>query len=411
MEVLCDDPVLAQELVRLLSNELKFSRQQLRELKAKDNRTRPSSEQSVAEQRLLRRQNEQLKCDVLDMRLRLEAALETQDENSHLSNPSPYDEVCAQLSETLEDRAQADVDHAEFIQHLEEKIITAREKYQRITELNNQNQQSLNNMREMLDEAAANRQAALERAVAAEAQRAFTFTKPAFNAVEFLNMSQADIPKPSIKAMRRLSSGKHLYLRNELIDLCVPGGFVKFSHNELLWSKDGFGHCLAFVPTHHFVYGSDTDSGTWLRSTWCAKMIEPASQKRDLFYMTGQVWYYYGTFECVGSAEVSASDVRKLGAKYMGSIEKRTIFSPELVPPFIIKMMQDMYTEGILSVACFGYRYVGFNHPLNQALQAQARVGKVDSVLTDSTGAISAKRSIDGEGGHYCKKQRRNTDA
>ena len=55
----------------------------------------------------------------------------------------------------------------------------------------------------------------------------------------------------------------------------------------------------------------------------------------------------------------------------MAYIQTRTITSPNLVPPIIVKLIEDMYKQNVLNVACTGWQWAGYNQELADALLRQ----------------------------------------
>lgn len=57
----------------------------------------------------------------------------------------------------------------------------------------------------------------------------------------------------------------------------------------------------------------------------------------------------------------------------MAYIQTRTITSPNLVPPIIVTLIEDMYKQNVLNVACTGWQWTGYNQDLANELLRQPR--------------------------------------
>ncbi|KAL6302206.1 hypothetical protein BKA93DRAFT_794007 [Sparassis latifolia] len=398
MESVCSDAELAQEMVKLLGNELKLVRQELRELKGGDSTSSTLSD--VDHNIALKRENDQLKHELADLRLRLEAALEGQYGKSHLSNASSYDEVCQQLSASVEDGARKDEEYAQITGRLEDKLAALKGKYKKAKQFKEELKDSVSDFQNRLDDAVVKRDAALERAAISEASAA-SKAKTLFEAFPFLNMSQTDARQPPLKSLKPMTSGRSFCLSKAARGLCMPGDVIRGSYNDLVWPQASFGHCVLLTPLYFINPMAQSGIATWEKSGFVEGLKELPSQQRDLFYRQQDVWYYYGTFECIGSATLPAHEIRKIvnGPKFIERVEQRTTPSSELVPPVISKMIQNMYAEGILTIACIGFRYVGYNRKLDIVLQAEMAGKTIIPVPKEgSTGpaaSVTSKRRHD----------------
>ncbi|GBE78307.1 hypothetical protein SCP_0111920 [Sparassis crispa] len=362
-------------MVKLLGNELKLVRQELRELKGGDSTSSTLSD--VDHNIALKRENDQLKHELADLRLRLEAALEGQDGKSHLSNASSYDEVCQQLSASLEDGARKDEEYAQITGRLEDKLAALKGKYKQKGQT-------------------------VQRRIEGLRQRPLRPRRRlCLKHFHFLNMSQTDARQPPLKSLKPMTSGRSFCLSKAARGLCMPGDVIRGSYNDLVWPQASFGHCVLLTPLYFINPMAQSGIATWEKSGFVERLKELPSQQRDLFYRQQDVWYYYGTFECIGSATLPAHEIRKIvnGPKFIERVEQRTTPSSELVPPVISKMIQNMYAEGILTIACIGFRYVGYNRKLDIVLQAEMAGKTIIPVPKEgSTGpaaSVTSKRRHD----------------
>jgi len=136
-----------------------------------------------------------------------------------------------------------------------------------------------------------------------------------------------------------------------------------------------------FLPMHR--HNPKAGEGAWERTAFQEHISSNGQQVRELFHLCDRAWFYYSTFECVGSTTLTMDEVRQLNPSSSRIIEylhRRTLLFADLVPPVITRMVQNMYAEGVLKVQCLGFRCVGFNTELHDTLQASANSNRTNGV-------------------------------
>ncbi|OBZ78973.1 hypothetical protein A0H81_00681 [Grifola frondosa] len=303
-------------------------------------------------------------------------------------NRKPYGRFFYNITYCIQRSSQA-----ETIARLQEKLELSREKCKKYKGIKEQLQkasmslsqrvksdsislscQTVHDLQSQLGKAIAERDAANERTLAADERTAVVIARAEattpLNAAEFLASPSPETPQPPIRSIEPYSTGLKFVIPKTARDICVSDGWCSYSKHETIWPDSVTTHCLVFAPMHWYNGKGNDGKGAWEKTISHQEQKLRPGQKRDLFYLEGRSWYYYGTFECVGVTAMSSDQAQNLRPDLMEYVEKRTVLFPDLVPPFITKMVHSMYAEGVLKVECFGMRCVGFNHELDQALRS-----------------------------------------
>ncbi|EPQ60845.1 hypothetical protein GLOTRDRAFT_135453 [Gloeophyllum trabeum ATCC 11539] len=89
----------------------------------------------------------------------------------------------------------------------------------------------------------------------------------------------------------------------------------------------------------------------------------------ELLYCEEEKWFYLGTYELVGLKRLSLESVQAITHNdTKGYMMKQTVVSPELVPPFLHGMLDSMYDTGALMIEAAALCRVGFNQQLYHAV-------------------------------------------
>ena len=157
--------------------------------------------------------------------------------------------------------------------------------------------------------------------------------------------------------------------------------------NELRWPSGGRRkRCLAFEPVYSYNPGAEEKKWNLLREHSTPREV-------DLFHQLDETqWVYAGTFQRVGHIQRPVKEFRSIASKdvrypdflrsllysnpelqYMTYIQARTIASPNLVPPIIVTLIEDMYKQNVLNVTCSGWQWTGYNQELANELLRQSR--------------------------------------
>ena len=77
----------------------------------------------------------------------------------------------------------------------------------------------------------------------------------------------------------------------------------------------------------------------------------------------------------------------------MAYTQARTIASPDLVPPVIVTLIEDMYKRNVLNVACTGWEWTGYNQELADVLLRQTRASAIGPPTVIPVPKVSAVQS------------------
>lgn len=166
----------------------------------------------------------------------------------------------------------------------------------------------------------------------------------------------------------------------------VPDGHILKNVDEVLWPKGpgprSRARCVFLATTHRY-NPKLTNKGGW-EPTWD---MEGRRGVRDLFYMKDKKWYYIGTYQWTGQAVFQYKEIRKLifpvraihelpgidthlPSQHMHHLRSRTVLFPDSLPPVLTGIARTLIESGALKIACTGWRWVGFNNKLAEALRS-----------------------------------------
>ncbi|KAI0639302.1 hypothetical protein C8Q77DRAFT_51910 [Trametes polyzona] len=160
-------------------------------------------------------------------------------------------------------------------------------------------------------------------------------------------------------------------LRKALAKLCVSTGWAMRRTGEVVWPTAGAEgqeakpFCVFVSATHRYNPAANGAKGGW-EPSWD---LNPGEGDKDLFYLEAKKWYYAGTYRRVGQAILPSSQIKELLHPHGNAVLQRAISVAHLVPPVVMKTMNNMFHSGALKVVCTGWRRVGFNQRLAEALQ------------------------------------------
>ncbi|OJT12678.1 hypothetical protein TRAPUB_10776 [Trametes pubescens] len=190
----------------------------------------------------------------------------------------------------------------------------------------------------------------------------------------------------------------------------VPDGHISKKFDEVLWPIDSesHSHCICISTTHRYNPSLNDSKGGW-ESTWD---MEEHNGVRDFFYMKELQWYYLGTYQWAGQAIYPCNELRALINPRMHYLQKRAGLFPDVLPPAIAGIAMSIINGGVLKISCTGWRRIGFNTKLADALQSGRRSvsaanGGADPPRTNST--ISIPKEGTRDAGSKAAKRTSNT--
>ncbi|KIK94872.1 hypothetical protein PAXRUDRAFT_421329 [Paxillus rubicundulus Ve08.2h10] len=166
-----------------------------------------------------------------------------------------------------------------------------------------------------------------------------------------------------LASIRPYSRVLHAKFHKNLLGVCQ--GPYLMNSNEVIWSPSGIALGLVIKPT--FQYNPKSNGGTWVK----LKNDFDVGKQMDICYLVGKEWHYIGTYERIGDSNVTTmatETLRHLDPKKVEYASERTTLFQDLVPPSQSRMIENMYTKGVIKLQCFGIRCIGFNQVFCQKL-------------------------------------------
>ncbi|KAH7921238.1 hypothetical protein BV22DRAFT_1132463 [Leucogyrophana mollusca] len=359
------DSDVSADIVRLLGQELKLVRAQLREAQLRNNTpaTEASSYEDTCRERLrmliddvavLKRENEDLRATVFQLESERSGFVKPEDMDGSvaLRYEASLEQSRKELSKALAEKADAETSLSE----LQENLQAVQEEYQQMKASKRECQQVADEhckrVMDLADE--------LETLKREQASLACTDTDPEsfFSSTTYVAVEgqpDLDTSDPYIKS-------PFFKLPEHAISLCAEG-VLHYNSKQLMWSPSGVA--LGLVVTHPFQFNPKVGSGQWTK--WRAEIMD-IGVKKEVFCLNTRGWFYMGTYERASSCLTMPVDKLKDLDPKARYIFKRTVLNQDFIPPSQTRMVENMYTQGVLKVELFGIRCVGFNQALNAEL-------------------------------------------
>ncbi|CAL1701773.1 unnamed protein product [Somion occarium] len=347
------DPEFSQDLVRILTKELKLARKQLRESDQKQRRTGTvdsAMEHTAVEQRLkdenaqLQEENAHLRTELDQQRVLMRALQENPDDKGGIVQPAQEDHLRSQVAS------------------LEKSLnIMTRERDKMLTE-HEENSANVERANKYKDKYRSFKEESLKSLDALRGNVAKAFIEGAFN----------DDAYPQDATTRRaFLKSKEMKLPKNVVKFLTYEVPLQFHNTHGVWIGPSSTHFLAVSPV--YVYDPKAfgrSEGGFRPFEQDNNREEHVNRSRDLFYCKDRHWRYHGIYEYLGSKDLTLKDVRNLNRLHSatGDIHIRSIRSPDMVAPNIKKMIKHMYSDGVLTIRCSGFRRIGFNKGLSEAL-------------------------------------------
>ena len=94
----------------------------------------------------------------------------------------------------------------------------------------------------------------------------------------------------------------------------MPSGSIRFGHAEVIWKAPGADRFLALIPAKFFDPIQNRGQGKWETGATLKDLTSQPSPRREIFFLHDHAWHYYGEYECVGLAAMSAKEVEEIGS-------------------------------------------------------------------------------------------------
>ncbi|KAL1664026.1 hypothetical protein GGF50DRAFT_55692 [Schizophyllum commune] len=419
MDTLVDEhPELALEMVKLLGNELKSVKTQLRELQSQ--RATSALSSNSADTGRTSVENAELRKRLRELQAENERLAESQGNVKQ----EAYDE-----NDLLQQKAV-------IIDRQSEDLTRAYRDIQNLKKENEQLKEARNvaSLQATID-ATKDRRADMEKATGgvrhradklhaelislSERERALAnelqASKEPYTPAKFLEHSRrlVDSKQPAAADLKAYRQHTGPFRLGKVDFAPSPGSrheVAAFSVHEVLWPTspaDGLSRAVVVYPTHEGRMPTSSASGV------CTWTTQPASvgQTFELFYQGDQGWWLYtGVFECRAIAKttlpaLTSGQKNSTTAKLADAVAERAL-DKNLVPPILFNNMKKMLKEGMLQVCCVELECVGFNRALYASLLAEA--GGSASMGGSRGPASERKRDpSDGESSYRRREEKR----
>ncbi|KAG1801451.1 uncharacterized protein HD556DRAFT_1337602 [Suillus plorans] len=360
------DPELAAEMVKLLGQELKVVRSQLRE--AEQRTGTPASdgistgpqfqreEALRAEVVILKVENASLREEISRLQgqtTNVPLKMEGDPSNIVVQYSASMDVIQKELADAIKEKNTAILDKEKADEQLAE-LTSVREKYRKL-------KASKRECQEVIDELRGQLELCLEEREHRESEGKVLKSDPPsfFQNTEYPTVgdqpNSSDIPVYS----PIFSMGIPRTARTH----CRCDGTLRLERDVVMFARAGIALGLIVRPTHQ--YNPQKNNGAWIR-------VRPdieLGQKKDLCYHDGHGWKYLGTYERTGeSFLLSAEHTKKLSSPRMEAMAKDTVLFRDLIPPSQMRMVEKMYWDGVLQIEMFGIRRVAYDQEFAKQL-------------------------------------------
>lgn len=360
------DPELAAEMVKLLGQELKVVRSQLREAEQRTGTptsdfisTSPQSQREdalLAEIVTLKVENASLREEISrlqDQTTNVPLKMEGDHSNLVAQYSMSMDAIQKELADAIREKNTATLDKEKADEQLAE-LTSVREKYRKLKASKREYQEVIDELRGQLE------LCIQEREQRASEGKVLKSDPPSFfQNTEYPNVGDQPSPSEIPVYSPIFSMGIPKTARTH----CHCDGTLRLERDVVMFARAGIALGLIVRPTHQ--YNPQKNGGTWCRLSPDIEL----GQKKDLCYHDGQGWKYLGTYERTGeSFLLSAEHTKKLSSPRIQAMAKDTVLFRDLIPPSQMRMVEKMYWDGVLQIEMFGIRRVAYNREFAKQL-------------------------------------------
>ncbi|KZT30357.1 hypothetical protein NEOLEDRAFT_1173799 [Neolentinus lepideus HHB14362 ss-1] len=340
MDVAIDDAQLAQQMLRLLGEDLIRVRRELSESRAQlDCRGRSSSADDFQKESLhLREELEVAKgeIDVLRARIQELSSAPHHGDADSLVTPvrdSLQREIDALTTEVAHMKA-IEQRHKSFVQT--EKIATLKEKIAALRTKCKRNKAARQELQMRLDEALA------DESPSQNTSQGDSFPE------DFLADQSYSLSDPLPDPLQHVFYGAQFQYKKIQ--------FLHLNSREVCWGSKDNTHGVALAPLHQYNPRKGVEN-------WEQYGLSRYQQggRYELLYMKDHQWSYIGTYEIIETRILPFEKVQGFKPEVQEYLVNRTVTDRTLAPPFLYAMMRNMYAAGALRIECMAIRRVGFN--------------------------------------------------
>lgn len=359
------DPELAAEMVKLLGQELKVVRSQLREAEQRTgtptsdvNSTGPQFQREEAlraeivilkvENASLREEISRLQDQTTNVPLKMEG-----DHSIVAQYSASMDAIQKELADAINEKNTATLDKEKADEQLAE-LTSVREKYRKLKASKRECQEVIDELRGQLELCIEEReQRASEGKVLKSDPPSFFRNTEYPNVGDQPNSNEIPVYSPVFSMGIPRTARTH----------CRCDGTLRLERDVVMFARAGIAVGLIVRPTHQ--YNPQKNNGAWFRLRPDIEL----GQKKDLCYHDGHGWKYLGTYERTGeSFLLSAEHTKKLSSPRIEAMAKDTVLFRDLIPPSQMRMVERMYWDGVLQIEMFGIRRVAYDQEFAKQL-------------------------------------------
>ncbi|KAI8995531.1 hypothetical protein BD414DRAFT_479801 [Trametes punicea] len=391
MDAVADDQDLTKELMKLLHEKLREARQELRTLQSQ---RMHDSEMVLVDSTELQHENEQLREELSSLQLRLSAAADNEDVKNcllmgYVNEGSEALQVEKQLQALQE---QENVEDAR-VQGLGSQLTRRKEKYRRLKAETACLQESLSLTQEAI--ALEDKEIANCKALALDAKSSLREMKhrelERLNTATFLSSAGVrSFDGPAAASLEPcLRSVPFSRLPSNILKEFGPLALLVLSSEEAVWSQDGISRALYVARPFTYNPVAQESGGQWNSNRVASGLQDDIGGSQELIFRRNGDWYYYGTYRCLASSSIAASDVEQALASVVRKIVGGTVLQKDHLAPLAVKFLESMYVNGPLSLHGFALERTGFHHELYEALlSSRKKIQQINSSPTLTKGVV-----------------------
>lgn len=258
-----------------------------------------------------------------------------------------------------------------------------RQKYRALKQSHKELKQIVKNLSTRLEEAEAERDAAIE--AASSVKQSPVDAEISTRITEWLQTPhEHPNNRPALASMQPvLRDAKFTNPQKALERYGSTAGILHFTRPQIIFGDSDVNRGLVILPTHRFFpegHRMGTDKCRWESGN----PFLNTGEVRDLFLRREDfTWVYLGAYKCTFDEIVDFEAVKDLHhSARQYPVIRTTVMHRNLVPPVVENVIEAMISGGILKVQCFGLECVGFSEQLDQALHDKSAFREPDTSNT-----------------------------
>ncbi|KAH9857878.1 hypothetical protein C2E23DRAFT_801857 [Lenzites betulinus] len=377
MDGLSEDPELAHEILKLLHNKLREARQELQDIELRTKRS--GSEIALLDSSDLQQQNDKLRDELADLRLRMSAAAEGEDIKQTLlvgkpESSTPDSNVEEQLQQLNDLIANAN----ERILKNNSRLKRYKSKYRELRSEKVGLELSLSTTTADIERETQSLKEHQSRVLAVEAELSALGPPapqvPQFDLAAFMSTRGSMVGHLDVTTLQPLlKSTPLLELPEAILTQFGPVDLLVIRPEEVAWADGGVDRAALVTQPYRFDPTARKNTGTWTVNSSLNDLIDNVGRAQELFIRQQDDWYYYGTYQCVGySPLLETSDT--IPHSVVRHVTQATAIHKDHIAPVALKFIDSLYTpEGPLKLQYFALERTGFHREFYEAIRSSVK--------------------------------------